>query len=55
MGFVSDPASFVCVKPGGRIWLTGVVTVADALKDVDDSVPLTVAVSESDPPAAAVT
>ena len=55
MGFVRDPASFVCVKPGGRTWLIGVATVAEAVKGVDDSVPVTVAVSESVPPAAAVT
>jgi hypothetical protein len=54
MGFVSDPASFVWVKPGGRTWLIGVATVAEALKDVDDSVPVSVAVSDRAPPAAAV-
>src|SRR6266851_752181 len=53
-GFFRPCASWVCANPAGRLWFTVMLVEAETLNGEDDSVPVTVAVSETTVPAAAV-
>src|SRR6266700_4087033 len=53
-GFFRPCASWVCANPAGRLWFTVMLVVAETLNGEDDSVPVSVAVSETTVPAAAV-
>ena len=55
IGLASPVASFVWANPAGRVWLIVVLVVAEALNGAEDSVPVTLAVSDSVEPTAAVT
>src|ERR1700730_6454871 len=53
-GFFRPCASWACANPAGRLCFTVMLVVAETLNGEDDSVPVTVAVSETTVPAAAV-
>jgi hypothetical protein len=55
MGLLRPPANFVWTKPDARLWFTVAVVFAEVVKEVADSVPVTVALSEYVPPMAALT